>query len=103
MLPFWVRRDFEDVIADLKTDGFACRTRWFARRAPESASRKIGGFDKLAASPPSCAAPEPWHVMGSDSRPRAAPRAHVDSAPRRASGTLVRGRDAGSSSPHATA
>ncbi|MFO0742218.1 MAG: transglutaminase family protein [Labilithrix sp.] len=91
MLPFWVWQDFEDVIADLKADGFAFETRWFAPHF-EFRFPKIGDFDARGITVELRAALEPWHVMGEDSTAGGTAR-YVDSSLERVE-TLVRGWNA---------
>jgi uncharacterized protein (DUF2126 family) len=78
MLPFWVWQDFEDVLADLKDDGFAFEARWFAPHF-EFRFPKIGDFEARAITVELRSALEPWHVMGEDSTAGGTAR-YVDSS-----------------------
>ncbi len=91
MLPFFVWQDFEDVIADLKSDGFAFDARWFGPHF-EFRFPKIGDFDARAITVELRSALEPWHVMGEDSNAGGTAR-YVDSSLERVE-VLVRGWNA---------
>ena len=78
LLPSFVQRDFDDVIAELRTAGFAFDAAWFAPhyefRFPligEVASMGIGLRLRNAL--------EPWHVMGEEGAPGGTVR-YVDSS-----------------------
>ncbi|MCZ4279899.1 transglutaminase family protein [Kiloniella laminariae] len=65
MLPHYIREDFNDVLATLKTGGFDFSADWFtpffAFRFPECGSTRIGDVQLSLAT-----ALEPWPVMGEE-------------------------------------
>jgi uncharacterized protein (DUF2126 family)/transglutaminase-like putative cysteine protease len=78
MLPYFVERDFADVIAEQNAAGHALRTEWFA---PHFAFRfpKHGDFAACGAEVELRQALEPWHVMGEQGAAGGAVR-YVDSS-----------------------
>ena len=78
MLPHFVARDFDDVVADLRRGGYPLETGWFAPhrefRFPLCGTVTRGGvhFELRQAL-------EPWHVMGEEGFAGATVR-HVDSS-----------------------
>jgi uncharacterized protein (DUF2126 family)/transglutaminase-like putative cysteine protease len=65
MLPFFVWQDFEDVIAELRSHGFALEPDWFAPHF-EFRFPRYGDFDVRGIEIELRSALEPWHVMGED-------------------------------------
>jgi uncharacterized protein (DUF2126 family) len=65
MLPYFVERDFTDVIDELRGAGFAFEARWFAPhlefRFPPCGDFELGGMRVELRQ-----ALEPWHVMGEE-------------------------------------
>jgi uncharacterized protein (DUF2126 family) len=78
MLPYFVERDFADVIAEQNAAGHALRSDWFA---PHFAFRfpKFGDFAAFGAEVELRQALEPWHVMGEQGAAGGAVR-YVDSS-----------------------
>jgi uncharacterized protein (DUF2126 family) len=78
MLPYFVERDFADVIAEQNAAGHALQTDWFA---PHFAFRfpKYGDFAACGAEVELRQALEPWHVMGEQGAAGGAVR-YVDSS-----------------------
>ena len=78
MLPYFVERDFADVIAEQNAAGHALRSEWFA---PHFAFRfpKFGDFAAFGAEVELRQALEPWHVMGEQGAAGGAVR-YVDSS-----------------------
>ena len=78
MLPYFVERDFADVIAEQNAAGHALQTEWFA---PHFAFRfpKHGDFAARGAEVELRQALEPWHVMGEQGAAGGAVR-YVDSS-----------------------
>ena len=78
MLPYFVERDFADVITEQNAAGHALRNEWFA---PHFAFRfpKFGDFAAFGAEVELRQALEPWHVMGEQGAPGGAVR-YVDSS-----------------------
>jgi uncharacterized protein (DUF2126 family) len=78
MLPYFVERDFADVIAEQNGAGHALQTDWFA---PHFAFRfpKHGDFAACGAEVELRQALEPWHVMGEQGAAGGAVR-YVDSS-----------------------
>jgi uncharacterized protein (DUF2126 family) len=78
MLPFFVWQDFEDVIADLREEGYGLEAAWFAPhfefRFPRYGEFATRGIDVELRS-----ALEPWHVMGEDATAGGTAR-YVDSS-----------------------
>jgi uncharacterized protein (DUF2126 family)/transglutaminase-like putative cysteine protease len=65
MLPYFVERDFEDVITEQNAAGYALRTEWFAPHF-EFRFPKYGDFATRGAHIELRQALEPWHVMGEE-------------------------------------
>ena len=65
MLPLFVWQDFEDVLADLRSSGYALDAAWFAPHF-EFRFPKYGDFATRGIDVELRAALEPWHVMGED-------------------------------------
>jgi uncharacterized protein (DUF2126 family) len=65
MLPYFVERDFEDVIAEQNHAGYALRPEWFAPHF-EFRFPRVGDFATLGAEVELRQALEPWHVMGEE-------------------------------------
>ena len=63
MLPYFVWRDFEDVIADLSNAGYPFKAEWFASHF-EFRFPRYGEFASSGAQFELRAALEPWHVLG---------------------------------------
>jgi uncharacterized protein (DUF2126 family)/transglutaminase-like putative cysteine protease len=78
MLPHWVWRDFEDVIADLREHGHSLELDWFAPHF-EFRFPKIGDFEANGITVELRNALEPWHVMGEDAASGGTAR-YVDSS-----------------------
>jgi uncharacterized protein (DUF2126 family)/transglutaminase-like putative cysteine protease len=78
MLPYFVERDFADVIAEQNAAGHALQTDWFA---PHFAFRfpRYGDFAACGAEVELRQALEPWHVMGEQGAAGGAVR-YVDSS-----------------------
>jgi uncharacterized protein (DUF2126 family)/transglutaminase-like putative cysteine protease len=78
MLPYFVERDFADVIAEQNAAGHALQSAWFA---PHFAFRfpKYGDFAARGAEVELRQALEPWHVMGEQGAAGGAVR-YVDSS-----------------------
>jgi len=78
MLPFFVQRDFADVISESQAAGYALRADWFAPHF-EFRFPKLGDFAVCGALLELRQALEPWHVMGEQGAPGGAVR-YVDSS-----------------------
>ena len=65
MLPYFVERDLQDVIAEQQGAGFPMKTEWFAPHL-EFRFPKIGDFSVLGTEVELRQALEPWHVMGEE-------------------------------------
>jgi uncharacterized protein (DUF2126 family)/transglutaminase-like putative cysteine protease len=78
MLPYFVERDFEDVIAEQNHAGFPLESAWFAPHF-EFRFPKYGDFATLGAEVELRQALEPWHVMGEEGAAGGAVR-YVDSS-----------------------
>jgi uncharacterized protein (DUF2126 family) len=65
MLPYFIERDFADVIAEQNGAGFPLRAEWFAPHL-EFRFPKYGDFASLGAEVELRQALEPWHVMGEE-------------------------------------
>jgi uncharacterized protein (DUF2126 family)/transglutaminase-like putative cysteine protease len=65
MLPFFVEQDFDDVLADLRSDGYALETSWFSPHF-EFRFPSYGDFSARGVDVELRCALEPWHVMGED-------------------------------------
>ncbi|HTV79000.1 MAG TPA: transglutaminase family protein [Steroidobacteraceae bacterium] len=63
MLPYFVERDFADVIAEQNAAGYALQPEWFAPHF-EFRFPKFGDFAAFGAELELRQALEPWHVMG---------------------------------------
>jgi uncharacterized protein (DUF2126 family) len=77
MLPYFVWRDFEDVIAELNHDGYPFKAEWFASHF-EFRFPRYGEFAAYGAQFELRAALEPWHVLGEEGSPAGTVR-YVDS------------------------
>jgi uncharacterized protein (DUF2126 family)/transglutaminase-like putative cysteine protease len=65
MLPYFIERDLEDVIAEQSAAGFPLRAEWFAPHL-EFRFPKYGDFASFGAEVELRQALEPWHVMGEE-------------------------------------
>ncbi|MDO9198683.1 DUF2126 domain-containing protein [Rhodoferax sp.] len=78
MLPTFIRMDFDDVIAEMRSAGYAFDTSWFAPhyefRFPLVGSVQSSGIELTLRN-----ALEPWHVMGEEGAPGGTAR-YVDSS-----------------------
>jgi uncharacterized protein (DUF2126 family) len=68
MLPYFIGRDFADVITEQNHAGFPLDTRWFAPHF-EFRFPKYGDFASFGAEVELRQALEPWHVMGERAPP----------------------------------
>ena len=78
MLPYFVQRDLEDVVAEQNAAGFPLKTEWFAPHL-EVRFPKYGDFATLGTEVELRQALEPWHVMGEEGAAGGAVR-YVDSS-----------------------
>ncbi len=78
MLPYFVERDFADVIAEQKAAGLPLELEWFAPHF-EFRFPKYGDFSVFGAQVELRQALEPWHVMGEEGATGGAVR-YVDSS-----------------------
>ena len=78
MLPYFVERDFFDVIAEQNSAGFPLEAAWFAPHF-EFRFPKYGDFAVFGADVELRQALEPWHVMGEEGAAGGAVR-YVDSS-----------------------
>jgi uncharacterized protein (DUF2126 family)/transglutaminase-like putative cysteine protease len=78
MLPYFVERDFADVISEQNAAGHALRVEWFAPHF-EFRFPKYGDFAAFGAEVELRTALEPWHVMGEQGAAGGAVR-YVDSS-----------------------
>jgi uncharacterized protein (DUF2126 family) len=78
MLPYFVERDFADIIAEQNAAGHALRAEWFAPHF-EFRFPKYGDFSAFGAEVELRTALEPWHVMGEQGAAGGAVR-YVDSS-----------------------
>jgi uncharacterized protein (DUF2126 family)/transglutaminase-like putative cysteine protease len=78
MLPYFIERDFADVIEEQRAAGFAIRKDWFAPHF-EFRFPKYGEFEAPGAQIELRQALEPWHVMGEEGAAGGAVR-YVDSS-----------------------
>lgn len=78
MLPYFVQQDFNDVIDELRADGFAIENTWFAPHF-EFRFPKYGDFATRGIDFEIRHALEPWHVMGEEGAPGGTAR-YVDSS-----------------------
>ncbi len=78
MLPYFVERDFADVLAEQNASGFPLRANWFAPHF-EFRFPKHGDFSTLGVEIELRQALEPWHVMGEEGAVGGAVR-YVDSS-----------------------
>ncbi len=78
MLPYFIEKDFEDVIAEQVNAGYELRPEWFAPHF-EFRFPKIGDFASRGAEIELRQALEPWHVMGEQGAAGGAVR-YVDSS-----------------------
>ncbi|MEO8011327.1 MAG: transglutaminase family protein, partial [Dokdonella sp.] len=78
MLPYFVRQDFDDVLAETHAAGYAIDPAWFAPhfefRFPKLGDYSVKGIDLQLRH-----ALEPWHVMGEEGAPGGTVR-YVDSS-----------------------
>ncbi|MEO6185454.1 MAG: transglutaminase family protein, partial [Steroidobacteraceae bacterium] len=68
LLPHFVRDDFQDVLADLGTSGYAIPQTWFAPHF-EFRFPKLGDFTTRNVEVELRSALEPWHVLGEQGTP----------------------------------
>ena len=78
MLPHFIARDFNDVIEELRSAGFAFDAAWFAPHL-EFRYPLLGDFNAAGVSVDLRQALEPWHVMGEEGGAGGAVR-YVDSS-----------------------
>jgi uncharacterized protein (DUF2126 family)/transglutaminase-like putative cysteine protease len=78
LMPYFVEQDFADVIAELRKDGFALETAWFAPHF-EFRFPKYGDFASRGMELELRQALEPWHVMGEEGTAQGSVR-YVDSS-----------------------
>jgi uncharacterized protein (DUF2126 family)/transglutaminase-like putative cysteine protease len=78
LMPYFVERDFADVIAQMREAGFALDPGWFAPHL-EFRFPKIGDFAAHGMQLELRQALEPWHVMGEEGAPGGTAR-YVDSS-----------------------
>lgn len=78
LLPHFVKQDFEDVIQDLRREGFEFQSEWFAPhfefRYPQIGTATVGGLVLEIRQ-----AIEPWHVLGEETTSSGTAR-YVDSS-----------------------
>ena len=78
LMPYFVERDFADVIEEMQREGFALQSDWFAPHF-EFRFPKYGDFAARGMQLELRQALEPWHVMGEEGSPAGTVR-HVDSS-----------------------
>jgi len=78
LMPYFVERDFADVIEEMRREGFEFETDWFAPHF-EFRFPKYGDFATRGMQLELRQALEPWHVMGEEGTPGGAVR-YVDSS-----------------------
>jgi uncharacterized protein (DUF2126 family) len=78
MLPYFVERDFRDVLEELASAGYRLQPQWFDPHF-EFRFPRLGDFATLGAEVELRQALEPWHVMGEEGAPGGAAR-YVDSS-----------------------
>jgi uncharacterized protein (DUF2126 family) len=78
MLPYFVERDLQDVIAEQNNAGYPLRAEWFAPHL-EFRFPKYGDFTTFGTEVELRQALEPWHVMGEEGAAGGAVR-YVDSS-----------------------
>ncbi len=78
LMPYFVEQDLDDVIADMKADGYALHADWFAPHF-EFRFPKFGDFAARGAHVELRQALEPWHVMGEEAAAGGAVR-YVDAS-----------------------
>jgi uncharacterized protein (DUF2126 family) len=78
MLPYFVERDFADVVAEQNAAGFPLQAEWFAPHL-EFRFPKYGDFSAFGTDVELRQALEPWHVMGEEGAAGGAVR-YVDSS-----------------------
>jgi uncharacterized protein (DUF2126 family) len=78
MLPYFIERDFADVVAEQNQAGFPLKTQWFAPHL-EFRFPRYGDFAVFGAEVELRQALEPWHVMGEEGAAGGAVR-YVDSS-----------------------
>ena len=66
LLPYWVQRDLEDVLAEMRQAGFGLQEAWFAPHL-EFRFPLLGQFNASGVNITMRHALEPWHVMGEES------------------------------------
>ncbi len=78
LMPFFVAQDFNDVVEDMRREGFAVSADWFAPHF-EFRFPKYGDFESRGMQLELRQALEPWHVMGEEGSAGGAVR-YVDSS-----------------------
>ncbi|MFT6590096.1 MAG: hypothetical protein ACJA2P_000939 [Rhodoferax sp.] len=78
MLPTFIKMDFDDVIADMRSAGYAFDVSWFAPHY-EFRFPLVGSFESAGIELTLRNALEPWHVMGEEGAPGGTAR-YVDSS-----------------------
>jgi uncharacterized protein (DUF2126 family)/transglutaminase-like putative cysteine protease len=78
LMPYFVERDFADVVEEMRQEGFALEAEWFAPHL-EFRFPKYGDFAARGTLVELRQALEPWHVMGEEGSPGGAVR-YVDSS-----------------------
>ena len=78
MLPYFVKQDFDDVIAEQRSAGFALEEGWFAPHF-EFRFPRYGDYETAGVALEVRHALEPWHVMGEEGASGATVR-YVDSS-----------------------
>ena len=78
MLPYFVERDFADVLEETRAAGYAVEQSWFAPHF-EFRFPKIGDYETHGTALELRHALEPWHVMGEEGAPGGTVR-YVDSS-----------------------
>ena len=78
MLPTFIRQDFDDVVADMRAEGYPFDPSWFAPHV-EFRFPLVGSIQSAGIELTLRCALEPWHVMGEEGAPGGTAR-YVDSS-----------------------